>query len=310
MKTLWYVSASVILSWNVKAQATQNSPVMVNLHVINELTGAPIDAVVTTSENNAVPKRSNGIYQVELNAGVEALVMVTREGYFDRQLKLDYESLKSSPNVEVKLQPGIPQLHITILNENNETLTSAIDLFTLDESSVVFSEEVEISPYTIDLEYNKVHVLQVRSPGYFSFKDTIDFKNVFDGRVRERKITLVPLKVGNKISLNNIYFKENEAALTPFAKIMLVELTHVLEQQRTLAIEIGAYTDDRGSDEYNLQLSEKRAMAVKKYLMEKGALEKQLTVRGYGEASPLAVNDTEENRALNRRVEFKILKIN
>jgi outer membrane protein OmpA-like peptidoglycan-associated protein len=179
----------------------------------------------------------------------------------------------------------------------------------MDESSIVFSEEVEISPYTIDLEYNKVHVLQVRSAGFFSFKDTIDYTNVYEGRTRTKTIRLVPLKTGNKISLNNIYFKQNEAGLTDFARLMLVELTHILQEQRGMVIEIGAFTDDVGTDAYNLGLSEKRAMAVKNYLLEKGAIARQLSTKGYGETSPVTDNTTEENRAMNRRVEFKIVSI-
>jgi OmpA-OmpF porin, OOP family len=83
----------------------------------------------------------------------------------------------------------------------------------------------------------------------------------------------------------------------------------VLEQQKDIVIEIGAFTDDVGTDAYNLALSEKRATAVKNYLNSKGALPKQLQTKGYGETSSVAPNTTEENRALNRRVEFKIVSI-
>jgi outer membrane protein OmpA-like peptidoglycan-associated protein len=79
--------------------------------------------------------------------------------------------------------------------------------------------------------------------------------------------------------------------------------------QKSMIIEIGAFTDDVGTDAYNLALSEKRAMAVKNYLTEKGASPKQLLIKGYGEASPVVANTSEENRAMNRRVEFKIISI-
>jgi flagellar motor protein MotB len=288
-----------------------SQPVLVNLQVMNQLTGTPVDATLSWYDDQGVKKVSAGKYQVTLGAGREETLTITRDGYFDSQLKLDYETVKASPDVEVQLQPGIPQLHISILSqETGETLRSAIDLFTMDESSIVFSEEVEVSPYTIDLEYDKVHVLQVRCPGYFSFKDTINFSGVFDGRVREKKIGLVRLKAGNKISLNNIYFEQNEASLTDFAKLMLAELTHILESQQNIVIEIGAYTDDVGSNEYNKALSEKRAVAVKKYLLEKGAKEQQLLAKGYGEANPVTPNNSDQSRALNRRVEFRIISIN
>jgi outer membrane protein OmpA-like peptidoglycan-associated protein len=299
---------AVILGFGTLVSA--QSPAPLTILVKNQLTGTPVDAVLSWTDDDAVQKTGAGKYQIVLQPQAAGILTISRDGYFDSQLKLDYDSVRKKGVHEIKLQPGIPQLNISILNEESgEQLTSAIDLFTMDESSIVFSEEVEISPYTIDLEYNKVHVLQVRSAGFFSFKDTIDYTNVFEGKTRTKTIRLVPLKMGNKISLNNIYFKQNEASLTDFARLMLVELTHILEMQKSMIIEIGAFTDDVGTDAYNLALSEKRAMAVKNYLTEKGASPKQLLIKGYGEASPVVANTSEENRAMNRRVEFKIISI-
>lgn len=288
----------------------QSEPVTINISITNQITGKPIDVNLSWYDAAGVKRSAPGKYSVALGADREETLTLSKTGYFDSELKLDYETEKQSPTHEVQLQPGIPQLHISIFDsETNKPLTSAIDLFSLDESTEIFSEQVEIAPYTIDLEYDQIHVLQVRAPGYFSFKDTIDFKGVFDGRVRERQIKLVPLKTGNKISLNNIYFHQNQADLTDFAKLMLVELSHVLENQKNLVLEIGAYTDDVGTDQYNNELSLKRAVAVKNYLVEKGAKADQLLTKGYGERSPVAPNTSEENRALNRRVEFKIVNV-
>lgn len=75
-----------------------------------------------------------------------------------------------------------------------------------------------------------------------------------------------------------------------------------------VSIEISAHTDSKGSDEYNLQLSQKRAESVVQYLINKGINPERLIAKGYGESMPVADNETEEGRALNRRVEMKILK--
>jgi hypothetical protein len=208
----------------------QSDPVIVNISITNQITGKPIDATLAWYDPASIKHPSPGKYSLILGGEREETLTISKSGYFDTELKLDYETEKKSASHDVQLQAGIPQLHISIFDsETNKSLTSAIDLFSLDESTEIFSELVEVAPYTIDLEYNEVHVLQVRAPGYFSFKDTIDFKGVFEGRVRDRQIKLVPLKAGNKISLNNIYFQQNQAALTDFAKLMLVELSHVLE---------------------------------------------------------------------------------
>jgi outer membrane protein OmpA-like peptidoglycan-associated protein len=289
---------------------SQSEPVTVKVTIVSQITNKPIDATLDWYNSESIKHEGLGNYAVVLDGDREETLTISKPGYFDTEVKLDYETVKASPLQEVKLQSGIPQLHISVVDsQTKKQIDAGIDLFTLDESTEIFSEQVQVAPYTIDLEYDQVHVLQVRAPGYFSFKDTIDFKGVFDGRVRAKEISLVPLKAGNKISLSNIYFQQNEAALTDFARLMLVELTHVLEQQKNLVIEIGAFTDDIGSNDYNLELSKKRAQAVKLYLVEKGAAPEQLQTKGYGEATPIVPNTNEANRALNRRVEFKIINI-
>jgi outer membrane protein OmpA-like peptidoglycan-associated protein len=299
--------ASALTGWS---QSDTRPPLTVAVVVRNEITGKPVDADLEWPDRAKVRRTGQGNYSISIAPGQTEVLSISRDGYFDSNLKLDYSEEETTAYHEVKLKPGIPQLLISITSsETGETLKSAIDLFTMDEKSIVFSEEVETSPYTIDLEYNEVHVLQVRAPGHFSFKDTIDYTGVYDGRSRTRNIALVPLKVGNKITVQNIYFRPNESELTDFARLMLVELTHVLASDRGLRIEVGAHTDDVGTNEYNLALSGKRALSVTRHLLEKGAKEDQLIAKGYGEASPVMPNDSDANRAQNRRVEFKILKV-
>jgi OOP family OmpA-OmpF porin len=81
---------------------------------------------------------------------------------------------------------------------------------------------------------------------------------------------------------------------------------HVFEVNPTMKVEIRGHTDSIGSDAFNQTLSEKRAQAVKDYLVSKGVDPNRLTVKGMGEADPVATNDTPEGRAQNRRVEFKV----
>ena len=76
-----------------------------------------------------------------------------------------------------------------------------------------------------------------------------------------------------------------------------------------MCIEIGGHTDGKGSDSYNKRLSENRAKAVVEYLVSKGVNINRLKYMGYGKSMPVAPNDTEEGRAMNRRVEFKILSM-
>lgn len=111
------------------------------------------------------------------------------------------------------------------------------------------------------------------------------------------------------IRLNNINFETAKWDIRPESFAVLDEVGGILSQWPQLQIEIGGHTDARGTDKYNQELSEKRAQAVMQYLTSKfSALNpSQYSARGYGEIKPVADNKSDTGRALNRRVEFKVL---
>jgi len=111
------------------------------------------------------------------------------------------------------------------------------------------------------------------------------------------------------ISTSAINFKFNKAEVTPESYPVLDEIGEILVKWPELKVEIGGHTDSKGSESYNMKLSGERADAVKAYLVKKfpSLNTGNLTTKGYGEGSPIASNDTEEGRAKNRRVEFKVL---
>jgi outer membrane protein OmpA-like peptidoglycan-associated protein/Tol biopolymer transport system component len=106
--------------------------------------------------------------------------------------------------------------------------------------------------------------------------------------------------------VNNIFFDFNKWDLKPASFFELDRLVRFLESNPAIRIVVAAHTDDIGTEEYNVSLSNKRANSVVTYLSEHGIAATRLEGKGYGEARPVAPNDTEENRALNRRVEFRI----
>lgn len=111
-----------------------------------------------------------------------------------------------------------------------------------------------------------------------------------------------------KVTLDEdmVSFAFNSAELTDITKVNLDKLAEVLTANPDTNINIYGHTDSKGSDEYNLTLSQKRADNVKAYLVTKGIAASRLFSKGEGEAYPIASNDTEEGRAKNRRVEFAI----
>ncbi len=116
--------------------------------------------------------------------------------------------------------------------------------------------------------------------------------------------------LGNPLAqrINNIFFDFNKSDLKPESTSELERLTRFLSTNPTLKIELSAHTDDVGSDAYNLELSERRARAVVDYVVAHGIAPARVRAKGYGETRPEVPNDSEENRARNRRVEFRIVE--
>ncbi|MEO0616169.1 MAG: OmpA family protein [Pseudomonadota bacterium] len=115
------------------------------------------------------------------------------------------------------------------------------------------------------------------------------------------------IKAGDVIELPGVNFETNSDRLLPGAEAVLNEAAATLAQNPDLAVEVAGHTDSDGAAAYNASLSERRARTVRNYLVERGANGDNLSVRGYGEESPVADNGTAAGKAANRRVELRIL---
>jgi outer membrane protein OmpA-like peptidoglycan-associated protein len=117
-------------------------------------------------------------------------------------------------------------------------------------------------------------------------------------------------RVGEGIRLvlgeNAVRFDTSKSTLTPAAKANLDKLVPVFNQYPDTNIQIFGYTDSTGSAEFNLRLSDQRAISVEKYLESKGLNMSRFKMVGMGIADPIATNETPEGRSQNRRVEFAI----
>ena len=110
------------------------------------------------------------------------------------------------------------------------------------------------------------------------------------------------------IRLNNVFFDFDKWDLRPESFIELNRVVKLLSENPAIEIEMSAHTDSRGSDDYNFKLSDNRAKSVMEYIISKGIDRSRISSHGYGETKPVATNETDEGRQLNRRVEFTILK--
>lgn len=122
-----------------------------------------------------------------------------------------------------------------------------------------------------------------------------------------RDVFCEPVKAKRRIVLRGVNFDFDEATIRPDGKAVLDEGIRALNEEPGVTISVEGHTDSVGSDHYNEGLSERRAHAVADYLAAGGIKRSRMSTVGLGEAKPVASNETEDGRAQNRRVEFRII---
>jgi OmpA-OmpF porin, OOP family len=163
--------------------------------------------------------------------------------------------------------------------------------------------------YSIVLPSGDEYGFLASKEGFISVGENINLKDIKKYTEIEVNLFLVPVEEGAIIRLNNIFFDFNQAILKNEAKPELERLLKFLNEKPSVSIEIAGHTDNVGSDQANNLLSEQRAEAVKNWLIGRGISIDRISIIGYGKKKPVAENTTEKGRALNRRIEMKILTL-
>lgn len=122
------------------------------------------------------------------------------------------------------------------------------------------------------------------------------------------KISLKGCGTGDVIVLRGVNFDFDKSSLTANARTLLDDVAAELTAYPDIKVELSGHTDAKGTDDYNQALSDRRAKAVLKYLKAQGIAADRMTALGYGQSKPVADNETDEGRELNRRVELKVLE--
>ncbi len=164
--------------------------------------------------------------------------------------------------------------------------------------------------YKVVLPYGKNYGITTKIDGYVGTSQNIDLSKI-TGKYLEiegKDMTVKPVEVGVKVEMNNIFFEFGKAELKPESYPELNRIATFFKSNTKIVSEISGHTDNVGSDEVNNKLSQERADVVRKYLLTQGVPAEKLTAKGYGKNKPKVANDTPENQAINRRVEFEILK--
>ncbi|TDX00673.1 OmpA family protein [Dinghuibacter silviterrae] len=176
----------------------------------------------------------------------------------------------------------------------------------------------------VTLDASGTYGFDLDDPG--NFKVVMEKDNYFSKSLRVHADDMVPVDTlvdkevclrhyepNRPIVLQNIFYDYNKATLRPESALVLDTLVTILDENPTMAIEMGAHTDGIGGEKYNLNLSDRRAKACVDYLISKGIDPARLTWKGYGKCCPIApekINgkDNPAGRQVNRRTEFSVLR--
>jgi len=201
----------------------------------------------------------------------------------------------------------------TLVDKNNLPVSAEIRWEDLETGENVGQSKSnpEDGSFFIVLPLGKIYGYYVESNEYFPISNSVDLRKN-DAPVQiESDIKMVTfdqmIEDGTAVSVNNLFFNFGESELLPHSIPELKRVASIIKLHN-LKVQINGHTDNIGDDEKNQILSEKRADAVKVFLVNEGCISENLTIVGYGKTQPIASNDTEIGRAKNRRVELIFIK--
>lgn len=163
--------------------------------------------------------------------------------------------------------------------------------------------------YQIILPSGKMYGYLAEAEGFVAINANIDLKETEEYGEVNKNLFLVPIEKGAVVRLNNIFFDFDKYELKQESFPELNRIIELLNKNKEMSISVEGHTDNIGTREYNITLSERRAKAVVDYLIKGGISKDRLQTKGWGKSKPIVSNDDEiDGRELNRRVNFRILE--
>lgn len=198
-----------------------------------------------------------------------------------------------------------------VFDENTlNRLRARFELVDLNSGAVVgqaYSEE-GTGEFLLCIPTNRDYMLNVSKPGYLFYSENFQLKGIHQiEKPFQIDVPLRPLIAGQSIVLKNIFYETDSFELLNASLLELDKVVDLLYDNPSVKVEISGHTDNVGTAQYNLDLSQKRAKSVVDYLIEKGIEASRLSFVGYGFEKPLESNDSEEGRSKNRRTELKVV---
>ncbi|AUD04788.1 OmpA family protein [Spirosoma pollinicola] len=195
--------------------------------------------------------------------------------------------------------------------KNKRPVTATIDYQLSSSKQAIDSVQsfASTGAYRMSLNKGQVYTYIASARGYQSTSGVLDLSKVSGGQKLTRDIALTPLAVGDKVTLKNIYFEMSKSDLLSASFAELDKLVAMMHDNPNMSIRLEGHTDIIGDHDKNLQLSRDRVLACERYLVQKGIETDRIQTVGYGDTRPILTKGTDEERKVNRRVEFVILAI-
>jgi len=225
------------------------------------------------------------------------------DGYITTSQTFTIEKVATTQYVTIAMQPR-PMLRIRVYNEETgQVVPASVQILrdgTAEPAFVLTTDSVNGTAQEM-LEEGPRYFLHIAQMGY----DTVHMQiaSISDSL----NIALKPVKKGEVFIVRNLHFATNKTRILASSEEALNDLYMYLSRNPQVRIRIIGHTDNVGKDAANQRLSEGRANAVKKELIERGVTNNRIEAEGRGESQPIDTNDTEEGRQNNRRVEIEIL---
>lgn len=205
---------------------------------------------------------------------------------------------------------------VTDDNDNPLSTTIRYESLSTKKSLGVGISDPKTGMFSIVLPYGDNYGFYAEKIGYLPVSKNINLENkellnADSASINQSNVLfkLPKLEAGKEITLNNLFFETGSAEIQKESEGELLRLIEILEKSPQIEILLEGHTDDVGKSQSNMDLSLARANAVKDFLISKGKIaDSRIATLGFGQDKPIVANDSDENRARNRRVVFRIKK--
>ena len=294
----------------------RNTPVECNGYVIcdDDSIGGAVLQIFNEDDSLIAETTTNdkGFYSLELGQGVDYFINANKENYSTAMSAIFVPIVDSFEPIQTDIEMSLVDKLIIggQVNFKDKPLANT-EVVLSDENQVIDRQKTDKKgQYGFEVNAESKYSVTATGAGFFQKDIPVNTAGMYAGDRVDVNMNLDKLEVDKTIQIEDIYYDYRSSDIRPESYLELQKLINFLNINPTVAIELRSHTDSRGGDQYNLNLSQKRAEEVSEYLIIFGINKERVNPKGYGEFQPLIPNaQSEEEHQLNRRTEFRVLKL-